>query len=96
MGRQIIKKPDGTYAIWSTITDDFLFNGITIEYWIAYRKREAAEEVEKDIREIAEELARGGKPYLQFTISYEEAIAQRDRMHYPKAEPGEDQYAQPS
>lgn len=80
MARQIILKTNGKYAIWSSIVDDFIFDDITIEEYIAFRTEEATAEVIKDIREIAEQLERGEKPYGVFTKTYEGACEWRDEV----------------
>ena len=40
MGRQIIEQPNGKYAIWSTIVDDFILEDITVEEYIEFRIQE--------------------------------------------------------
>ena len=72
MGRQIIKQPNGKYAIWSTIVDDFIFFNMTAEEWIQFRIRESAEQVRKDIEEIISKLEKGEKPYYQFTETWDD------------------------
>ena len=80
MGRQIIKKPNGKFAIWSSIVDDFIYDDIYIKDYIQIRRDEAANQAEDDIWEIVKQLDKG-KPYAQFQMTYEEAVETRNRVH---------------
>ena len=92
MPRQIIKKDNGKYAIWSTIVDDFIFDDITIEEYIAFRREEDANDAEKTIRKIVGEMESGKKPYGQFTKTYEEACEWRDEVHKDENVNEEEEY----
>ena len=82
MGRQIIKHPNGGYNVWSTIVDNWLFEGsITARQYIAFRRKEAADEAEMGVKDIVSKLEAGQKPYYQFTMTYEEAEETRKRQH---------------
>lgn len=80
MSRQIIRKDDGTIAVWSTVVDDFVYEGPMADY-IRRRRRQAANDAEQDIIEIMEQLERGERPYAQFTMTYAEAFAKRRALH---------------
>lgn len=77
MAQQIIKQPDGKYALWSTITNDFIFvdaNRENIEeFWV----NEAKEKYHEQVNKICDDLDAGRKPYHQFTMTYQEAMKQR-------------------
>lgn len=82
MGWQIVKQPDGKYAIWSTGCDAFVATDGTAEEIAGEFARVAAEEARTRARERIAVLDAGGRPYLQFTLSYEEClerIAEREK-----------------
>jgi len=88
MARMIIKRPDGKYAIWSSIVDDFIFDGITKKEWVKHRIKEATERVKKDLKDVFKAVDEG-KPerfYLWFAMTYEEAKKLRDEIHKKKKE----------
>ena len=81
MGQQIIRQPDGQYALWSSVVDSFVLidadpEGI-IEYWIEQEEKRLRERV----AEIVASLEAGGKPYHQFTMSWHEALARHEQVH---------------
>lgn len=81
MGKQIIQTPNGKYAIFSTVIDDFVaFNG-TKEEVLEYFKAEAAKKAERDILEVFEKMKNGEKPYRQFTMSLEEMMEVMKKSH---------------
>ena len=83
MGRQIIQQPDGQFAVWSSIVNDFILEDATageiIEEWV----QEKREQIEKDVTETCKALLKGEKPYFQFTKTYAEACAFRDECRVP-------------
>jgi hypothetical protein len=74
MSHQIIKQPNGLYAIFSTVVDDFIWTDCTPEDIIEMRTKEAVESIRKDILDTVSELESGGKPYYQFTMTFDEAV----------------------
>jgi phosphopantetheinyl transferase (holo-ACP synthase) len=86
MSRQIIKKDNGKYAVWSTIIDDFIVDDWTKEAIIKAFGKEAKTKKIKETTDIFEELENGGKPYYQFTITYKEALKTRKEVHGDKNE----------
>jgi len=84
MGRQIVIQPDGKYAVWSTNNDDFVFTDCTREELIeiySAEHRQALARVPADIDYLLTKLEAGGRPYYQFTMSWKEALAERERIH---------------
>lgn len=81
MGRQIIKKDNGKYAIWSTVVDDFLFDDITEEEWTKFRIEESIEETKKSVQRYFEEVKEGIHKNNPFAMTYEEACKTRDEVH---------------
>ena len=75
MGQQIIKQPNGYYAVFSSVVDNFVILDATpqeiIDEWIDYERKRLTERV----NQIVKELDSGGKPYYQFTMTWDEANA---------------------
>lgn len=92
MSRQIIKHPNGQYAIWSTVVDDFIEMNLTPAGVLEFFNVEAVELSTKNIRTTLKKLESGKKPYFQFTMTWEEALEFRKEVHgdkpLPKVEGG--------
>lgn len=75
MGRQIVKQPNGLYAVWSSVVDNFIFLNYTsdqiIEAYVNERKEVIAKEVGETIAMLEEGIV---KPYFQFTKSWTQCI----------------------
>ena len=87
MGRQIIKQPNGYYGIFSSIVDDFIFLDATPQDIIDFFMEEEMERVTKFVNETVEKLAKGEKPYSQFTMSWEEVMKFRKAVHGENVKP---------
>lgn len=74
MSHQIIKQPDGLYCVWSTVVDNFVQVDATIAEIIAQRIERETVAIVESVKAVVTELNKGGKPYAQFTMSYEEAV----------------------
>ena len=74
MGRQIIETSPNVFAIYSSISDDFIGYNATKEEIIEFYREEAADKAERDILETFEKLENGIKPYYQFTQSLDEML----------------------
>jgi len=75
MGHQIIKQPNGKYAVFSSIVDHFIMWDATPEAIIEDRVQEFREQTEKAVRETCRRLDEGDpKVYRQFTMTWDEAI----------------------
>ena len=84
MGQQIIKQPNGRYAIWSSIVDDFLADNLTQNDVISFIVELEVERITTRIINTIKKLNRGEKPYYQFTLSYNEALETIKRVHKGK------------
>ena len=73
MGRQIILKNDGKIAVFSSVIDKFIHDGITIEEYAEFYADEQAQQAKETVMSIYAELKAGRKPYFQFQMTYEEA-----------------------
>lgn len=82
MGNQIIKQPDGKYAIFSSFTDTIIFWDATEEEIVDYFAEKAAKQAREDSRRVLDHVAAGEtrKAYFQFAITWDDALA-KDREH---------------
>jgi hypothetical protein len=83
LGRQILKQPDGEFAVWSTNSDSIIIYDATEADIVTYF-------LERDVRDsiaatmkIIDELEAGEKPYYQFTMTWEQALKEHEERHGP-------------
>ncbi len=81
MGQQIIKQPNGKFALWSSVVDDFLFLNATPEEIIEFRVQQFRKQTGQEINQIILELNQNKKPYFQFTQSWEECLETVQDLH---------------
>ena len=74
MARQIIKQPDGNYAEYSSIVDEFVIWNATKEKIIAHREKDAAEEARRQVEKIFAALEAGEDPYYKMGITWDDAL----------------------
>jgi len=74
MGHQVIKQPDGLYALFSSNVDNFIYINMTKEEYIESRIQEFTEKLKRDTEKLFVKLDRGEKPYYQFTNSFEDCL----------------------
>ncbi|MEV6684403.1 hypothetical protein AB0N28_03505 [Streptomyces sp. NPDC051130] len=76
MGQQIIKQPDGKFAVFESVTDTFILADATPEEIVTWRAEEAAQAARE--RTIAElEHVTAGNPrkvYRQHALTWREAL----------------------
>jgi hypothetical protein len=53
MGRAYMKQPNGKYAIWSTVVDDFICLDATWDEVVELEKQDAIDRVVRDMERIA-------------------------------------------
>ena len=86
MGQQIVKQPDGRYAIFSSVVDDFIVIDATprelIDYWVGCER----ERLTKKVTETCAALDRGERPYAQFTMNWDEANEHIAEVHSRRRE----------
>lgn len=82
MGNQILRQPDGKYAIFSSITDTIIVWDVTEDEAVEYFAETAAEHARQDARRVITHVAEGNpsKAYYQFAMTWEEAL-DKDRRH---------------
>jgi len=80
MARQIIKQPNGKFAIWSSIVDNFIMTDATPEEYIQFRIEEESNRIKKDITEIVEKLEAGTK-IGYYDLSWDSALKEIEERH---------------
>ncbi len=83
MGVQIIKQPNGKYALFSSICDGITHYNMSprdiIEQWVAdYRTK-----ITKNVISTCNKLEQNIPPYYQLTLTWEEAIEIHTRQFPP-------------
>ena len=73
MAWQIIKQPDGKYAIWSSVTDSVISYDATRKEIIDEFVTAEVKRVKSSVEAILDKLDRGENPYYQFAVSWDEA-----------------------
>ena len=73
MGRQIIRQPDGRYAVFSTGTDCWIATDMTREQYVEWRVKRAAQEARADAERLLDDVD-AGLVYAGYT--FEEANAE--------------------
>lgn len=81
MGRQIIKQPNGLYAEWSSVVDDFVTVDATPEEIAAGWIDDESKRITERVQEVVADLNKGRKPYFQFTMSYPECLERIREVH---------------
>jgi len=81
MSRQIIKQPNGLYAVFSSIVDGFILTNAYPSEIIEEFVEEHREKITEDVTNICTKLDRNEKPYYQFTMSWEEALEEH-KIHF--------------
>lgn len=77
MGQQIIKQPDGLYAVFSSVVDNFTTIDATADELIELFAEQAARDCRDRVKSIIERLDAGERAYHQFTMTIADAI----RLH---------------
>lgn len=81
MGQQIIRQPDGKYAVWSSVVDSFVMIDAEpheiADYWVEVE----AGRLRESVNRIVAELEAGGRPYHQFTKTWDEALRRHEEIH---------------
>ena len=84
MSRQIIKQPNGLYAQWSNVVDDFMMVDCLAKDIIDDLLEEERKRITARVTEIIAQLDRGEKPYLDRSLTWEEAVRESNRKHKKK------------
>ena len=81
MGHQVIRMPSGRYGLWSSNVDDFVLINATEQDIVDHFVEEYIRDTRWKIAGIVLMLEHGGKPYYQFTKTWEEALETMDAVH---------------
>lgn len=74
MGRQIVKQPDGKFAIFSTNSDLFIEQNLTEKELKDNLLKFAIQLAKAEIHNEIHNVKTMDKPYFQFTMTYEECV----------------------
>lgn len=80
MAHIILEQPDGKFAIWSTIIDDFVEEGMTRKEVIAFETKLDAEASREKWEGKFDENGRL-KANASYGMTYEEALDRRAEVH---------------
>ena len=82
MGMQIVQQPDGKYAIWSSVVDDFVIVDCdAVEEIIEAIVQDARRDITTAVENVVGKLNRGEKPYYQHTKTFHECLAIIREVH---------------
>lgn len=81
MAYQIVKQPNGLYALWSTCVDDFAAIDCLPAEIVKVLLDEQRALIKRKVKNVVVQLAAGGKPYCQFTRTFGECVAIIKRTH---------------
>jgi len=79
MGSQIIRQPDGRFAVFSTVVDSLVATDMTRRQLVEQMDARSHRDNVMHVRWVTDLLARGKKPFYQFTMTWEEAVAETER-----------------
>lgn len=82
MGQQIIKQPNGLFAMFSSSTDTIVAWDATAEEIVEWFADQAAEDARRRVRVLLSDVGRGEarRAYHQFAMTWEQAL-EADRAH---------------
>lgn len=69
MGRSIVKQPDGKYAVWSTVVDNFVCQDMTRDELKDFFAEEAVEQARQEVDRQLSRIAEG-----KTTYTYEQCL----------------------
>ena len=81
MAYQIIKQPNGRYALFSSVVDNFIMFEAEPEDIVKFFVDEKIKSVEEYVKLVIGRLNKGEKPYHQFTKTFEEALETIAQTH---------------
>ena len=82
--RQIIKQPDGKFALWSSVCDNFILINASPEEIINYKIERKTESIKNNVMKTISKLKQNEKPYYQFTQTWEDCLETVKNNHGQK------------
>jgi uncharacterized membrane-anchored protein YjiN (DUF445 family) len=83
MGSQIIKQPNGLYCKYSSISDSIEFWNYTVQDIVDDLIEYYKEVATREVNNVIQKLDNGGKPYYQFTLTFDEALKEAAKRMNP-------------
>lgn len=82
MGNQIIRQPDGHFAVFSSVTGTIILWDATKDEIVEWFAEQAAEDARQSVRRKIEHVAAGEarRAYSQFAMTWDEAL-EKDGEH---------------
>jgi len=83
MGKQIIRQPDGKFALWSSVVDAFAVTDATREELVECILERERRDTEEHVNDVCDKLDRGEPPYnnVAMTMTWEEALELQAEVH---------------
>lgn len=81
MGQQIVKQPDGLYAVWSSVVDSFISVNNTPAEIVEALVADERERIQNRVNHVISQLDKGETPYHQFTMTFDECVALMRDLH---------------
>lgn len=78
MGRQLIKQPDGKYAVWSEASNIIIYRDLSAEHYIKIRVEEEQRKAKAQAEFEIEELESGSYYHYKDILSWDEALKRTD------------------
>lgn len=78
MGRQLIKQPDGKYAVWSEASSMIIFRDLSAEKYVRIRVEEEQRRAKAQAEFEIEELETGAYSHYKDILSWDEALKRTD------------------
>jgi hypothetical protein len=81
MSRQIIKQPNGKFAVWSNLVHNFITREVTAQEIVELYEEEERWHLAEQVLDICAQLDRNEKPYQQATLCWDDAVEMRLSRH---------------
>ena len=86
MGTQIIRKENGKFALWSRGREKIIADDLTREEVISHFVNYEIQRIQVSVGFILDMLEKGENPYMQFQLTYKEAIRYNEVINLPNEE----------
>ena len=86
MATRIVLQPNGKFALWSTVVDNFVLIDATKEELVEDMVDRFRHQFAIDVERITSSLLAGGKPYHQMTDSFDDCVDRIRETHGDECE----------